>query len=146
MADIFSKSRRSRIMSRIGSKDTGPELIVRRLIHALGFRFRLHRKDLPGTPDIVFPKYKKVIFVHGCFWHGHPGCKRATIPATRTEFWRNKIGKTMAGDKRNAEKLRELGWAVLTIWQCEIKKSNKEALSKKIRAFLTEAPTLPTDI
>lgn len=127
-------------MSRIGPKDTQPEIMVRRLIHALGFRFRLHRKDLPGTPDIVFPKYKKIIFVHGCFWHGHAGCRRSSLPSTRKAFWTKKIGKTKSNDIKNIEKLRALGWEVLTIWQCEIKKSNEKALEEKIKTFLVDAP------
>ena len=93
MPDVFSKSKRSEIMSHIGQKDTQPEIVVRKMLHRMGYRFRLHRKDLPGKPDIVLPKYRKVIFVHGCFWHGHEGCPRAALPETNREFWEQKVEK-----------------------------------------------------
>ncbi len=102
----------------------------------MGYRYRLHRKDLPGTPDLAFPKYKKVIFINGCFWHGHEGCKRAALPATNTEFWEKKISGNVERDKLNYKKLKELGWGYLTIWQCEIKKSTLEKLREKISTFL----------
>lgn len=122
MADRLSKKERSRIMSRIRGKDTAPEKQVRSLLHSMGYRFRLHVKELPGKPDIVLPKHKKVIFVHGCFWHGHEGCVRASRPTTNIDFWNDKINRTIARDKDTQTKLRALGWQVLIIWQCQIRK------------------------
>jgi DNA mismatch endonuclease, patch repair protein len=136
MVDIFSKRKRSEIMSKIKPKDSTQELIIRRLIFSMGYRFRLHSKDLPGKPDIVFPKYKKVIFVHGCFWHGHKNCKRAAIPATNRGFWKNKISKNLIRDKRNYALLRKIGWNYLIIWQCQIKKQNEKLLKTKAINFL----------
>jgi DNA mismatch endonuclease (patch repair protein) len=121
--DRISPEERSRIMSHIRSKDTKPEKRLRSLLHRLGFRFRLHRKDLPGTPDIVLPKYRTVIFVHGCFWHQHPGCKKATLPRSNVEFWKNKLEKNIERDKEVEKKLIETGWNVIVIWECEIKKT-----------------------
>ena len=121
--DRISPEERSRIMSHIRSKDTKPEKRLRSLLHRLGFRFRLHRKDLPGTPDIVLPKYRTVIFVHGCFWHQHPGCKKATLPRSNVEFWKNKLEKDIGRDKEVEKKLIETGWNVIVIWECEIKKT-----------------------
>jgi DNA mismatch endonuclease (patch repair protein) len=104
-------------MAAIGPKDTEPELIVRRFLHLQGFRFRLHRKDLPGRPDIVLPRYRSVVMVHGCFWHHH-GCKNSVWPKTRREFWRAKIGATVKRDRRNARELAALGWRVIVVWEC----------------------------
>jgi len=137
MADVFTPAKRSAIMSRIGGKDTAPELRVRRLLHALGYRFRLHRKDLPGKPDIVLPRHRKVILVHGCFWHSHPGCPRAALPATNVEFWRTKIGKNTARDQQVRQKLAELGWSVLVLWQCQL--GDVESLTDNLQAFLAPA-------
>lgn len=106
-------------MSRIRGKDTRPEHVVRRVSHRLGYRFRLHRKDLPGSPDLVFPRRRKVIFVHGCFWHGHEGCPKAALPKTNAGFWRDKQHRNTNRDKQQIEKLRELGWLALVIWECE---------------------------
>lgn len=106
-------------MSRIRAKDTKPETLVRSLLHKLGFRFRLHRKDLPGKPDIVLPKYKTVIEVRGCYWHRHLGCKDATLPKTNTEFWRKKFAETVNRDIKNVELLKNLGWETLIVWECE---------------------------
>lgn len=111
--------RRSALMARIGPRDTAPELRVRRAAHALGARFRLHRRDLPGTPDIVFPGRRLVVFVHGCFWHRHAGCRHATSPKTRIEFWAGKFAANVARDARNRQDLEALGWRVETIWACE---------------------------
>jgi len=119
MADKLTKERRSWNMSRIRSKNTGPELIVRSLLHRQGFRFRLHRKGLPGKPDIVLPKYKTVIFVHGCFWHSHALCADATVPKSRTEFWAKKFADTVKRDENNQAALLMLGWKVVVIWECE---------------------------
>ena len=126
--DRLAPEHRSEIMSRIRSKDTKPELIVRRLLHTLGFRFRLHRKDLPGKPDIVLPKWKTAVFVHGCVWHGHPGWRRATIPTTREGWWRNKLERNAARDRDNESRLYELGWRVGVIWECETKRTHELAV------------------
>lgn len=120
MSDIFSKSKRSSIMSKISSKDTKPEILVRKYLFSKGFRFRKNVKDLPGKPDIVLPKYKTIIFINGCFWHGHENCKKATLPATNTEFWREKISGNIIRDKENIQKLREMRYKVITVWQCEL--------------------------
>lgn len=126
---------RSRIMSAVRQKDTGPETIVRQLLHELGLRFRLQRKDLPGTPDIVLPKHKTVIFVHGCFWHRHDGCSKATTPKTRVEFWLEKFERNMDRDRRNERALLEQGWQVLVVWECETK--DRDRLRERLsRAFL----------
>lgn len=122
MADVHSKETRSYNMSKIRSKDTKPELFVRKFLHSHGFRYRLHVKDLPGKPDIVLPKYKTTIFIHGCFWHGHTGCKYYVIPKTRTDWWINKINKNKSNDEKSKQKLIELGWNVLEIWECDLKK------------------------
>ncbi len=135
MADIFTKKKRSQIMSRISGKDTKPELIIRKALFSEGYRYRLHRKDLPGKPDIVFPKCKKVIFVNGCFWHGH-SCKKAALPTTNTRFWKKKQNDNIERDKRNLAELKTMGWETLTIWQCKIKKTTLETQINKIKVFL----------
>ena len=112
---------RSRNMSAIKSKNTKPEIAVRKLLHSMGYRFRLHRKDLPGSPDIVLPKYKTVIFVHGCFWHRHKNCKYAATPKTRQEFWEAKFRENINRDKLNQENLSSKGWKIIIVWECEIK-------------------------
>ena len=111
-------------MSRIKGKDTKPEMLVRKFLHAHGFRYRLHVKDLPGKPDIVLPKYKTVIFVHGCFWHGHEGCRYYVVPKTRTDWWLNKINTNIANDVKAMEALQKDGWKIITLWECELKPSN----------------------
>ena len=121
MADSLAKERRSWNMSRIRGRNTGPELRLRSLLHRAGFRFRLHAKQLPGSPDAVLPKYRTAIFVHGCFWHRHPGCRNATMPSTRREFWREKFDGNISRDLRNQAALVAAGWTVLTIWECELK-------------------------
>ncbi len=132
--DLFSKRTRSRIMSHISGKNTKPEILVRSLLHRMGYRFRIHKKDLPGRPDICLPKHKKVIFVHGCFWHGHENCPRSKRPTTNVEFWNKKIDGNIERDKENIKKLRRLGWQTLTIWTCEIK--NQEELKNKLISFI----------
>jgi DNA mismatch endonuclease (patch repair protein) len=126
MADVHSKAVRSFNMSRIKGKNTKPEIRVRKFLHANGFRYRLHAKELPGKPDIVLPKYRTVIFVHGCFWHGHAHCRYFVIPKTRTEWWLEKISKNIANDKKAEEALKYLGWNVITIWECQLKKQPEE--------------------
>ncbi|AOJ82443.1 very short patch repair endonuclease [Burkholderia sp. MSMB617WGS] len=123
-------------MSRIKGKDTKPELIVRSLIHRMGYRYRLHRKGLPGRPDLVFAKRRKAIFIHGCFWHRHEGCHLARLPKSRLDFWLPKLEANAARDKEVEQRLAELGWKVLTIWECEVKE--EEALTSRIRAFLDD--------
>ena len=112
---------RSRNMSAIKSKNTKPEIIVRKLLHSKGYRFRLHKKDLPGSPDIVLPKYKTAIFVHGCFWHRHQNCKYASTPKTRQEFWEAKFRENINRDKKHQENLSSMGWKIIIVWECEIK-------------------------
>ena len=121
MADIVSPAKRSRMMAGIKGKDTKPEIYMRQLLHANGYRFRLHRKDLPGRPDIVLPKYKTVIFVQGCFWHGHEDCHLFRLPKSRTEFWEEKIDGNRKRDRKKLEALLELDWRVLWIWECALK-------------------------
>lgn len=120
MTDRITKDRRSWNMSRIRSKNTKPELLVRSLLHRMGYRFRLHRKDLPGKPDIVLPKYKTVIFVNGCFWHRHKGCKRCTTPSSNEKYWQTKFERNVKKDRINQSELKKLGWKILIIWECEI--------------------------
>ena len=122
MTDLVSEEQRSYIMSRVASKNTKPELLVRSYLHRRGFRFRIHGKELPGRPDLVFLKYRSVVFVHGCFWHRHKGCTRSTMPATRVEFWREKFERNVARDLTDQADLRKLGWRVLVLWECEIAK------------------------
>jgi DNA mismatch endonuclease (patch repair protein) len=119
--DRLTPKRRSWLMSQVKSKDTSPELRVRRRAHALGLRFRLHRKDLPGTPDLIFPQHKVAVFVHGCFWHRHPNCAKASTPKTRPDFWAAKFAANTARDRRSRQLLKASGWQVYTIWECETK-------------------------
>ena len=128
--DRVPQETRSRIMSKVRSRNTRPEILVRSLLHHLGFRFRLHRKDLPGRPDIVFPSRNKVLFIHGCFWHQHPGCGKARLPQTRTEFWTAKLQRNVQRDTENVQELSERGWTVLTVWECETK--NLATLTEKL--------------
>lgn len=124
VADVHTKAQRSYNMSRIKGKNTKPEILVRKFLHSKGYRFRLHDKKLPGKPDIVLPKYKTVIFVHGCFWHGHKNCRYFVVPKTRTEWWLEKIEGNKKRDKQKFRELRKLGWKTVLIWQCKIKKFN----------------------
>jgi DNA mismatch endonuclease (patch repair protein) len=121
------------MMAQVKGKDTSPEMNVRRLLHSMGYRFRLHRKDLPGNPDIVLPKHKKVIFVHGCFWHGHKGCPRSKRPSTNVEFWNNKLSGNIERDRKNLAALRKLGWKPYVIWECQAK--DAVGLTRMIRKF-----------
>ena len=121
-------------MSRIHGYDTKPELMIRSLVHRMGYRFRVHQDKLPGNPDVVLAKHKKVIFVHGCFWHGHKGCPRSKRPTSNKNFWQYKLDKNIERDKRQQNKLKNLGWKYLVIWQCEA--NRMDPLQKKIRIFL----------
>ena len=125
---------RSALMSRVRCKNTKPELVVRREVHALGYRFRLHRSDLPGTPDLVFPRLHKVVFVHGCFWHRHEGCSRTTTPTTRAAYWQRKFEQNVQRDRRNVTMLEALGWKVLVIWECET--FDRSRLAESLSSFL----------
>lgn len=137
MVDNLLPSNRSLLMSKVRSQDTAPEIVVRQTAHALGFRFRLHSRSLPGTPDIVLPKYQSVIFVHGCFWHGHRRCRKSKRPTTNISFWNAKLEKNERRDKSNILKLRKLGWRVLVIWECQTHRLL--ALENLISRFLTGA-------
>ncbi|MEN5033689.1 very short patch repair endonuclease [Pseudomonas sp. TWI929] len=119
--DVVDQPTRSRIMAAVTGKNTQPEIALRRFLHALGYRFRLHRKDLPGKPDIVMPKLRTCIFVHGCFWHRHAGCRYAVLPKTRSEFWAAKFSRNVERDLENVQALEALGWKVMIVWECEIK-------------------------
>ena len=132
--DTLTVDQRSERMARIRSKDTKPEQAVRRALFGLGYRYRLHRKDLPGQPDIVFPGRRKVVFIHGCFWHAHEGCKVANLPKSRTEFWQAKFTRNRERDEANQVALRRLGWKVLTVWECEVR--NERKMLKRIQAYL----------
>lgn len=132
--DVFTEQERTRVMRAVKGKDTKPEMTVRRLAHALGYRFRLHRKDLPGKPDLVFPGRNKVIFVHGCFWHGHDCARGSRQPNQNAEYWRTKIGRNVARDAANLQALVAQGWQPLVIWECEMK--DRAALADRLKAFL----------
>lgn len=136
MADVFTKEKRSWLMGRIKGRDTKPENHVRSLIHKMGYRFRVHRKDLPGNPDIVLPRHKKIVFVHGCFWHGHKRCPRSKRPSTNEGFWNRKLNKNIERDKRFQRELRRLGWKLLVVWECETKKTDQ--LIRKLGRFLND--------
>ena len=133
MTDHLSKTDRSALMGKVRGKDTKPEIVVRKIIHSLGFRFRLHRKDLPGCPDLVFASKRKVIFVHGCFWHRHKRCKRATTPQTHADFWQSKFAANVSRDRRNLNALTKAGWESLIVWECSLK--HVERLAGDLRQF-----------
>lgn len=137
MADKLTAAQRSWNMSRIRSENTTPEKMVRSMLHRMGYRFSLHRSDLPGRPDIVMPKYRTVIFVHGCFWHLHSRCAQGRIPSTRREFWEKKLRGNVARDKRHQRALRKLGWRVITVWECDVEQhldKVTERLNRLLRA------------
>lgn len=145
MADIVNSQRRSEMMAGIKGRDTIPERIVRRIAHSLGFRYRLHRKDLPGRPDLVFPRHRLAVFVHGCFWHRHSGCRYAYTPKSRVAFWMEKFAGNVTRDRHNEEALRSLGWQILVIWECETKDEDhiERRLAESIhRAQLVGCETL----
>jgi DNA mismatch endonuclease (patch repair protein) len=137
VTDTLNKKERSARMALVRGKDTKPELVVRRLVHGMGYRYRLHSASLPGKPDLVFPGRRKVIFVHGCFWHRHPSssCKLARMPKSRLEFWLPKLEGNRLRDERNQRELKKQGWKVLSIWECQI--VNLASLSNRIRSFLS---------
>lgn len=134
MSDVLTSEQRRRNMQAIRSRDTAPEMVVRRIIHRLGYRFRLHQKALPGHPDIVLPRLRRVVLVHGCFWHQHKSCRHATRPATRAEFWATKLDGNVRRDARVRRKLRTMGWKVLVVWECQTRKP--EALASRLQSFL----------
>jgi len=135
LADKFPPETRTKIMRAVRNRDTGPEMIVRRIAHAMGKRYRLHRSDLPGKPDLTFPRLRKIIFVHGCFWHGH-NCKHGTNqPKDNAAYWVKKINRNKERDEKSQEALRAMGWDVLIIWECQLK--DREALRDRLKAFLS---------
>lgn len=136
MTDIFTSNKRSLIMSKISGKETKPEILVRKFLFSQGFRYRKNVKSLPGSPDIVLPKYNTVIFIHGCYWHGHEGCKRSKMPETNKEFWEKKIGDTHKRDKNKFNQLKQLGWKVIVVWQCELK--SKETKTTRLNNLIKE--------
>jgi DNA mismatch endonuclease (patch repair protein) len=135
--DKLSAERRSANMRRIRSKNTAPELLLRRMLHRLGYRFRLHRKDLPGKPDLVFPSRRKVIFVHGCFWHQHSGCREGRVPGTRLDYWEPKLTRNQQRDAAAQLAMREQGWRFLVVWECELKDTT--AALRTVKRFLGRA-------
>lgn len=137
MVDIVDQKTRSRMMAGIGPKNTKPELIVRRSLHSRGFRYRLHDRRFPGKPDIVLPKYRTVIFVHGCFWHRHEGCPKATTPATRPDFWKAKFRRNVERDQENREAVRRLGWRPLVVWECQLASGQLDETIDTLIASLT---------
>ena len=149
MADHLSPERRSWNMSRIRNKNTKPEIVVRSILHGLGFRFTVNgpkNKKLPGKPDIVLPKYRTVVFVHGCYWHRHRGCKETTTPKTRTEWWQAKFDGNVERDKRNQRELKKLGWKVIVVWECETKTAEGiEKTGRKLVRLLERRSPLPVD-
>lgn len=142
MADVVSSETRSRMMSGIRGKHTIPEMLVRKALFASGYRFRLHRKDLPGKPDIVLPKFKAVVLVHGCFWHMHRNCRFATMPATRPEFWTAKLEGNARRDELARSRLVELGWRVLTVWECYLRATPREILQADLARWISGAEPL----
>lgn len=134
MADIVDKQTRSRMMAGIKGKDTKPELVLRRALHALGFRYRLHSKNVPGRPDLVFPKHHAIVFVHGCFWHRHEGCRYTTTPSTRPEFWQAKFDANVARDRSVHDQLLDAGWRVATVWECALRRPEETALTANLLA------------
>ena len=132
--DVYDKTTRSSVMRSVKSKNTGAEMVVRRLLHAAGFRYRLHRKDLPGKPDIVFPGRRKVIFVHGCFWHQHPNCHFADRPASNVNYWNTKLDRNVTRDTQNIAALKEQGWNVYVVWECKVRDTSQ--LLEALREFL----------
>ena len=136
MADVFTKTKRSYVMSRIRGRDTGPERAVRSILHRLGYRYRLGSPKLPGRPDVILPTYSTVIFVHGCFWHRHSGCRFAYTPKTRSTFWLDKLTGNASRDQKTQRRLRALGWSVITVWECQLRQP--KALSRRLDRMLMQ--------
>lgn len=136
MSDVLTKEQRHRCMSNVRSKNTKPEIMVRKFLFSNGYRYRVNRKDLPGKPDIVLPKYKTVVFINGCFWHGHENCKYATIPVSNHEFWLSKINGNIERDKLTREKLSRMGWKIVDIWQCQLKSHERETTLNNLISIL----------
>lgn len=136
--DIMSPEKRSHVMSKVGSQDTEPEMKVRTALHRAGFRYKLHVDDLPGTPDLVFPKHSTVIRVHGCFWHRHNCEKGRQVPETRREFWKQKLERNEERDRKNKRKLEEQGWTVLTVWECELQEQPEDTIERLITRLTDE--------
>jgi DNA mismatch endonuclease, patch repair protein len=136
MVDRVSALQRSEIMRAVRGKNTAPEIAVRRMLHAAGYRYRVHAKQLPGRPDLIFPGRRKVIFVHGCFWHAHPSCPRSKLPVTRAEYWREKIGRNRERDITVCGQLHRLGWLTHTVWECELK--DRQTVQQRLIRFLGE--------
>jgi DNA mismatch endonuclease (patch repair protein) len=134
MADFLTRDRRSWLMSRVRGKNTKPELVVRSAAHRLGYRFRLHRKDLPGRPDLVFPRLRKAVFVHGCFWHRHEGCKKATTPGSNVDYWHKKFAENVERDNKAVAELTRMGWALMIVRECQT--TDVDSISQSLRAFL----------
>lgn len=148
MTDIVDKATRSRMMSGIRGRDTKPEMLIRKALHAQGLRYRLHEKTLPGKPDLVFPKYKAVVFIHGCFWHGHD-CHYFKVPQTRTDFWLAKIADNKVRDERQLQQLQKAGWRVLVVWECATRKNEQlsfAALTDFIRGWLEMGGSSPAQL
>ena len=141
MSDTLTPAQRSYNMSRIRSRNTSPERAVRHALWNKGYRYRLNDKRLPGSPDLVLPKYRAVIFINGCFWHGHRGCTKYTVPKTNEQFWREKVARNIARDELNAQRLDTLAWTVITVWECELSKKNLDATITRIEADLQAAKT-----
>jgi DNA mismatch endonuclease (patch repair protein) len=137
MPDKFTPQERSRIMARVKSRDTAPEKMVRKILHRMGYRFRLRSAKLPGKPDVILPKHKKIVFVHGCFWHGHEGCRRSLRPASNSEYWNRKIDRNIARDARVQQELKEMGWKVLVIWQCQMRDAS--TVEERLEGFLNNS-------
>jgi DNA mismatch endonuclease (patch repair protein) len=148
MSDIFSRLKRSWVMSCVGRKNTRPEMIVRKFLHSHGYRFRLHVKNIPGTPDLVLPRFKTAIFVNGCFWHHHLRCKMSALPKSNRLFWDKKIEKNIARDKKTRRLLRQQGWSVITIWECGLKNrtAQTECLAKVLRTLESQHSCKQKDV
>ncbi len=147
MSDTFDSATRSRTMAAVKSRDTVVELRVRRSLHSAGLRYRLHRKDLPGSPDVVLPSLRTVVFVHGCFWHRHAGCKRASTPASHTEYWLPKLARNVLRDRVNSQRLADLGWTVLVVWECQARPGQLAALAGQLlsrRSEFRNSPAIPS--
>lgn len=142
MTDVVDPATRSRMMAGIRGRNTRPELLVRRALHGMGFRYRLHHRGLPGRPDLVLPRYRAVVFIHGCFWHRHPHCRLSTTPATRPEFWENKFEQNVARDRRNVDALLQAGWRVAIVWECALRSTPDASIAAVADWLRSDAPGL----